>query len=115
MAADRGAYICQSQSLNIHIQDINFGKLTSMHFYAWKLGLKTGMYYLRTKAAADAIKFTVEKQAEPAIEQSNDVHPVEMKYDQYAASAAASFTDDQNRSDMACSLDNPDACEACGS
>jgi len=61
MAADRGAYICQSQSLNIHIQDPNFGKLTSMHFYAWKKGLKTGMYYLRTKAATDAIKFTVDK------------------------------------------------------
>ncbi len=115
MAADRGAYICQSQSLNIHIQDVNFGKLTSMHFYAWKLGLKTGMYYLRTKAAADAIKFTVEKQAEPAIEQSNDVHPTELQYGQYAATAAASFTDEQNRSDMACSLDNPEACEACGS
>jgi ribonucleoside-diphosphate reductase alpha chain len=61
MAADRGAYICQSQSLNIHLQDPNFGKLTSMHFYAWKKGLKTGMYYLRTKAATDAIKFTVDK------------------------------------------------------
>jgi len=115
MAADRGAYICQSQSLNIHIQDVNFGKLTSMHFYAWKLGLKTGMYYLRTKAAADAIKFTVEKQAEPALEQTNEVNPTEMQYGQYAATAAASFTDEQNRSDMACSLDNPDACEACGS
>jgi ribonucleoside-diphosphate reductase alpha chain len=61
MAADRGAYICQSQSLNIHLQDANFGKLTSMHFYAWKKGLKTGLYYLRTKAATDAIKFTVDK------------------------------------------------------
>jgi len=60
MSADRGAYICQSQSMNIFMQDPNFGKLTSMHFYAWKKGLKTGMYYLRTKAAADAIKFTVE-------------------------------------------------------
>jgi ribonucleoside-diphosphate reductase alpha chain len=115
MAADRGAYICQSQSLNIHIQDVNFGKLTSMHFHAWKLGLKTGMYYLRTKAAADAIKFTVERQAEPAIEQSNDVHPTELQYNPHAAAAAASFTEDQNRSDMACSLDNPEACEACGS
>src|ERR1039458_2933894 len=67
MAADRGAFICQSQSLNLFIQDANFGKLTSMHFYAWKKGLKTGMYYLRTKAAPDAIKFTVEKQAEPQI------------------------------------------------
>ena len=63
MAADRGAFICQSQSLNIHMEDPNFGKLTSMHFYAWKNGLKTGMYYLRTKAATDAIKFTVDKQA----------------------------------------------------
>jgi len=96
MSADRGAYICQSQSLNIHMQDPNFGKLTSLHFAAWKLGLKTGMYYLRTKAAADAIKFTVEKQAEVALE------PVLMSADQKA-------------SDMACSLDNPDACEACGS
>ncbi|RTQ48515.1 ribonucleoside-diphosphate reductase subunit alpha [Hymenobacter gummosus] len=90
MAADRGAYICQSQSLNLHVQNPNFGKLTSMHFHAWKKGLKTGMYYLRTKAAADAIKFTVQKQAAETLE------PV---YDQAAA--------------MACSLDNPDACEAC--
>ncbi|WP_109831337.1 ribonucleoside-diphosphate reductase subunit alpha [Reichenbachiella versicolor] len=63
MSADRGAYICQSQSLNIHLQEPNFGKMTSMHFYAWEKGLKTGMYYLRTKAAADAIKFTVQKDA----------------------------------------------------
>ncbi len=96
MSADRGAYICQSQSLNLHVQNVNFGKLTSMHFHAWKKGLKTGMYYLRTKAAVDAIKFTVEKQA------AETLQPV---YNQ----------PDQNRSDMACSLDNPDACEACGS
>jgi ribonucleoside-diphosphate reductase alpha chain len=63
MSADRGAYICQSQSLNVHIQNPTFGKLTSMHFHAWKRGLKTGMYYLCTKAAADAIKFTVDKDA----------------------------------------------------
>lgn len=62
MAADRGAFICQSQSLNIFMRDVNFRKLTSMHFYAWKKGLKTGMYYLRTEAAADAIKFTVDTQ-----------------------------------------------------
>jgi ribonucleoside-diphosphate reductase alpha subunit len=60
MAADRGAYIDQSQSLNIHMIDATQAKLSSMHFHGWKLGLKTGMYYLRTKAAADAIKFTVE-------------------------------------------------------
>ena len=115
MAADRGAYICQSQSLNIHIQDVNFGKLTSMHFHAWKLGLKTGMYYLRTKAAADAIKFTIEKQAEVQIEQTNTVNETELQYAAHTAQAAASFSTDaaQNQSDMACSLDNPEACEAC--
>merc|ERR1711933_35787 len=60
MAADRGAYIDQSQSLNIHMTDATTAKLSSMHFHGWQLGLKTGMYYLRTKAAVDAIKFTVE-------------------------------------------------------
>merc|ERR1711988_771263 len=60
MAADRGAYIDQSQSLNIHMVDCTTAKLSSMHFHGWSLGLKTGMYYLRTKAAADAIKFTVD-------------------------------------------------------
>jgi len=62
MAADRGAYICQSQSLNLFINAPNASKLTSMHFYAWKKGLKTGMYYLRTQAASQAVKFTVENQ-----------------------------------------------------
>ena len=91
-SADRGAYICQSQSLNIFMENANFGKLTSMHFYGWEKGLKTGMYYLRTKAATDAIKFTVEKTiaAEPA---SVDVET------QQAA--------------IACSLDNPENCEMC--
>nr|CCA25231.1 ribonucleosidediphosphate reductase large subunit p [Albugo laibachii Nc14] len=63
MAADRGAYICQSQSLNIHIADPTVSKLTSMHFYAWKKGLKTGMYYLRTRPRADAIQFTVDQKS----------------------------------------------------
>ena len=62
MAADRGAYICQSQSLNLFVSNPTASKLTSMHFYAWKKGLKTGMYYLRTQAAAQAVQFTVEKQ-----------------------------------------------------
>ncbi|OBA23810.1 hypothetical protein METBIDRAFT_36715 [Metschnikowia bicuspidata var. bicuspidata NRRL YB-4993] len=61
MAADRAAFIDQSQSLNIHIKDPTMGKLTSMHFYGWKKGLKTGMYYLRTQAAAAAIQFTVDQ------------------------------------------------------
>ncbi|KAG7191884.1 ribonucleotide-diphosphate reductase subunit rnr1 [Scheffersomyces spartinae] len=61
MAADRAAFIDQSQSLNIHIKDPTMGKLTSMHFYGWKKGLKTGMYYLRTQAAAAAIQFTIDQ------------------------------------------------------
>jgi ribonucleoside-diphosphate reductase alpha chain len=63
MAADRGAYICQSQSLNLFVSNPTASKLTSMHFYGWKKGLKTGMYYLRTQAATQAVQFTVEKQA----------------------------------------------------
>ncbi len=69
MAADRGAFICQSQSLNLFVDNPSASKLTSMHFYAWKKGLKTGMYYLRSQAAAQAIQFTVEKQA------ANDIEP----------------------------------------
>jgi len=60
MSADRGAYVCQSQSLNLFVENPNFGKLTSMHFYAWQKGLKTGMYYLRSKSAVDPIKFTLD-------------------------------------------------------
>jgi ribonucleoside-diphosphate reductase subunit M1 len=63
MAAERGAYIDQSMSLNIHIAEPTYAKLTSMHFFGWKAGLKTGMYYLRTRPAADAIKFTVDQTA----------------------------------------------------
>jgi ribonucleoside-diphosphate reductase subunit M1 len=61
LAADRGAFICQSQSLNVHLQSPTLGQLTSMHFYGWKKGLKTGMYYLRTRPAAQAIQFTVDQ------------------------------------------------------
>merc|ERR1719411_1261124 len=63
MAADRGAFIDQSQSFNVHMTNVSLGKLTSMHFYGWEKGLKTGMYYLRSQAAADAIKFTVDQEA----------------------------------------------------
>ncbi|MEY4866172.1 MAG: hypothetical protein RLY64_426, partial [Bacteroidota bacterium] len=63
MAADRGAFICQSQSMNVFMAEPTFSKLSSMHFYAWKKGLKTGMYYLRTKPAVNAIQFTVDTQA----------------------------------------------------
>jgi len=90
MAADRGAFIDQSQSLNIHMEDTNFGKLSSLHFTAWKLGLKTGMYYLRTRPAVDAIKFTVKESSlqKPAV---------------------------TSQEAMVCSLDNPEDCIACGS
>ncbi len=125
MSADRGAYICQSQSLNIHLTDPNFGKLTSMHFYAWKKGLKTGMYYLRSTAAADAIKFTLDKTAmdQPFIAAtpvaSNVTEPTAtytvVPESQQAIPYDQPMDYDQNRADMACSLDNPDACEACGS
>jgi ribonucleoside-diphosphate reductase alpha subunit len=92
-AADRGAYICQSQSLNIFMENANFGKLTSMHFYGWKKGLKTGMYYLRTKAATDAIKFTVDK---AVTEQTISAKSIE-----------------EQQAQIACSLDDPENCEMC--
>ncbi len=94
MAADRGAYICQSQSLNIFMENANFGKLTSMHFYGWGKGLKTGMYYLRTKAATDAIKFTVDKSAVKS----------SMSKDENITEQQAAIT---------CSLDDPDDCQMC--
>ena len=128
MSADRGAYICQSQSLNIHLKDPNFGKLTSMHFYAWKKGLKTGMYYLRSTAAADAIQFTLDKTAMQPVATEAKVEVAEtvgVAVAQPVAVAAATEAQqtiqytaadyEQKRADMACSLDNPDACEACGS
>lgn len=98
MAADRGAYICQSQSLNIFMENANFGKLTSMHFYGWKKGLKTGMYYLRTKAATDAIKFTVDKNVTG---ERTQVENVTMR------------TIEEEQEAIACSLDDPENCEMC--
>ena len=74
MAADRGAYICQSQSLNLFVDTPTNNKLTSMHFYAWRKGLKTGMYYLRSKAATQAVQFTVEKQGGKTTEPLVDTH-----------------------------------------
>ena len=74
MAADRGAYICQSQSLNLFVDAPTTSKLTSMHFYGWRKGLKTGMYYLRSKAASQAVQFTVEKQGGKSVEPLIDKH-----------------------------------------
>ncbi len=90
-ASARGAYIDQSQSMNVHMQDPNFGKISSMHFYAWKKGLKTGMYYLRTRAAVNAVQFTVKnnQKAKPTTEEAE--------------------------AQMVCSIENPDDCVMCGS
>jgi len=93
MSADRGAFICQSQSLNLFVEQPNFAKLSSMHFYTWKKGLKTGMYYLRTKAATDAVKFTVDMDVmkQSAIDKQQAIE------------------------EISCSLDNPEGCISCGS
>ena len=72
MAADRGAFICQSQSLNLFIARPDFGKLTSMHFYSWKKGLKTGIYYLRTKAKAAPQQFTIEPDKKTEVEEEEE-------------------------------------------
>ena len=100
MSADRGAYICQSQSLNVFMENVNTAKLTSMHFYSWKKGLKTGMYYLRTKAATDAIKFTVDKK---------------YKTDPLTEAPRKSIQEmtDEEQAAMACSIENGSDCEMC--
>ena len=94
MSRQRGYFVDQSQSLNLFMQDANYSKLTSMHFYAWKSGLKTGMYYLRTKSAVNAIQFTVSKEKK---EEEVPLTPEELK-----AMLIASQND-------------PDDCEMCGS
>lgn len=127
MSADRGIFIDQSQSLNLFVENANVGKMTSMHFYAWEKGLKTGMYYLRTKAATDAIKFTVQKQAKAQVEPVTDAKQTEKIQEKEnlqkatnvgenrvaeMAKAVKTFTEEEI---LACSIDNPDDCEACGS
>ncbi|XP_061136360.1 ribonucleoside-diphosphate reductase large subunit [Syngnathus typhle] len=106
MAADRGAYIDQSQSLNIHIAEPNYGKLTSMHFYGWKQGLKTGMYYLRTKPAANPIQFTLDKQK--LKETSALTNGTTEKIPEEDVK-------ERNTAAMVCSLENRDECLMCGS
>lgn len=97
MAADRGAFIDQSQSFNVHMAETNFGKMTSMHFYAWKKGLKTGMYYLRTRPAANAIQFTVDQKLLQETRQNG-----ESEIDHEKEEAA-----------LACSIQNKEACLMC--
>lgn len=94
MAADRGKFICQSQSLNIFIRDVNTAKLTSAHFHAWRSGLKTGMYYLRTEAASSAIAtlgLDLNSAKTPMVNQTSAME------------------------ELACSLDDPENCVACSS
>lgn len=119
MAADRGAFICQSQSLNIHLENPTFGKLTSMHFYAWKKGLKTGTYYLRTKAATDAIKFTVDKkyQEESAGKLKGQTKLVtatnSASAQQNGSTPVNNISEEYNVDGQSCSIDDP-GCDSCG-
>nr|XP_002126546.3 ribonucleoside-diphosphate reductase large subunit [Ciona intestinalis] len=99
MAADRAAFIDQSQSLNIHIAEPNYAKLTSMHFFGWKSGLKTGMYYLRTKPAAQAIQFTVDKNKLKDVKSEQTMTEQEKR--------------EENEAAMLCSLQNKEACLMC--
>ena len=116
MSRHRGYFIDQSQSLNLFMQDANYSKLTSMHFYAWQSGLKTGMYYLRTKAAVDAIKFTLnnDKKAEP-IEVTEQV--VEQKLQPIAVlNETAEMSAEEYRAMIELAKNSgPDECEMCGS
>jgi len=107
LAADRGPFICQSQSLNVFMEDVNYKKLSSLHFYAWERGLKTGMYYLRTRPAADPIKFTVDMSKLRRPETANGNTNTEPELPQ-------NFTDEQAVEYVGkiCSIDNPD-CESC--
>ncbi len=117
MSRHRGYFIDQSQSLNLFMENANISKLTSMHFYAWKSGLKTGMYYLRTKSAVDAIKFTLnnETKKEPIAEVVEV--PVEVEVtDEAAVLAHTPITAQELRELLANSKDaNPDDCLMCGS
>lgn len=106
MAADRGAFICQSQSLNLFVDNPNTAKLTSMHFYAWKKGLKTGMYYLRTQAATKAVQFTVEKQGGKSME------PVVLQLDVVQNDNPESIQPSKSQ-ELSCSME--DGCVSCGS
>ena len=103
MAADRGAFIDQSQSFNVFLEEPNFGKLSSMHFYGWKSGLKTGCYYLRTKPATNAIKFTVDQESLSKTLSSKKELTTTKEQKQ------------KNKEDIVCSIENKDACISCGS
>lgn len=123
MTADRGAYICQSQSLNVHMATPNFAKLTSMHFYAWKKGLKTGMYYLRSNAAVEAIKFTLDKDVLDSAKSDSRAASLNAaalgnnllldKAPPLREHELAQRLEAQRLEEMACALDDPEGCIAC--
>jgi ribonucleoside-diphosphate reductase alpha chain len=117
MSAERGRFICQSQSLNLFIENVNAAKLTAAHFHSWRQGLKTGMYYLRTKAAVDALsglgidtsKYkSIPEETKPAEVKKETKHNFVVNEDLKALA-------DQTMNDLTCSLDNPDDCISCGS
>ena len=119
MSADRGAFICQSQSLNLFVENPNFGKLSSMHFYAWQKGLKTGMYYLRSKAAVDPIKFTLDKKHQRVgTAETVEAGPASILGAQTVATSTNGHHEPMEMVDAAqgqvCNLDDPD-CLMCGS
>lgn len=121
MSADRGAYICQSQSLNLFMENVTFGKLSSMHFHSWQKGLKTGMYYLRTKAAVDPIKFTLsEKHQRKYVniidlpQTDNLSNTVSHQYQQEEINTLIQSTSPiENQEGLSCTME--DGCLMCGS
>ena len=127
MSADRGKFICQSQSLNLFIEGVNAAKLTAAHFHSWKLGLKTGMYYLRTKSAADALtglgidmsKYkSIEAKVEPtAVQTPPPVTPTPRREEpeMLMSSEELAKLAEKMEADIVCSLDNSEDCLSCGS
>jgi ribonucleoside-diphosphate reductase alpha chain len=120
MSADRGAYICQSQSLNLFMENANMAKLSSMHFYAWQKGLKTGMYYLRSKAAVEPIKFTLGEKHQRKFVSTEDTTSVQsaMEQPKSVESASTKSLDDMTpamdvASGPVCTME--EGCVMCGS
>jgi ribonucleoside-diphosphate reductase alpha chain len=114
MSADRGAFICQSQSMNLFVEAPNFAKLTSMHFHAWKSGLKTGMYYLRSKAAAEPIKFTLSSKYQQKFVPQTTVQSIKTS-ENVPFTEKLEMVEANSEEGISCSLDNPDECIMCGS
>ncbi len=114
----RAAMMPPDRSISHHpcifMENANFAKLTSMHFYSWKAGLKTGMYYLRTKAATDAIKFTVDKAklGQPEVKAVAKENLIEVKAVKEAVMSTSGMSEDA-QAQISCSLDDPDSCEMC--